>query len=124
MLLAISNGLARIFHSSTISNLVGFPRGKYREIDSSHRLLCRFRTFTNLLKGNLKSPIRYRLLLQAGEVFRFPECQEFHVLSGVAWITVAGEDIILTSQEKALLSSHKDAVISALGKVPLILEVL
>lgn len=110
MLLSISNGLAEIFHLSTISNLLGCPN--------------KFRAFTNLFKGNLKSPVRYRLILHKGEVFRFPECRELHVLSGIAWITVKGEDIILTSQEKASFLSNKDAIISALDKVPLILEVL
>jgi len=78
-----------------------------------------------LFKGRSKSPIRYRLILDKSEVFRFPECRELHVLSGIAWVTIAGEDIILTSQERASFSLYKDAaIISALGKAPLILEVL
>lgn len=45
------------------------------------------------------------------------------MLSGVAWITVAGEDIILTYKQKASLALNKDEVIvSSLSDVPLILE--
>lgn len=111
MLLAISNGLAKIFHLETTLSLVGSDHNRFG--------------ITNLFKGNLKTPVRYRLILEQGEIFRFPECRELHVLSGVAWVTIAGEDVILTPQEKASLSSNKDfAVISALGNFPLILEVL
>jgi hypothetical protein len=46
-------------------------------------------------------------------------------VSGIAWITVAGKDMILRPGEKASLSSNQDsAVISPLGNVPLTLEVL
>ncbi len=44
------------------------------------------------------------------------------MLSGVAWITVAGEDIILSYKEKASLALNKDeAIVSSLSDVPLIL---
>lgn len=110
MLLTISNGLAKIFRPTTISSLVSCSN--------------KFGT-TNLLKGNLKNTVRYRLILNRGEVFRFPACREVSVLSGVAWVTIAGKDIILNAQEQATLSSQQDsAVISALGNVPLIVEVL
>ncbi len=57
------------------------------------------------------------------EVFRIPSAyREVQVLSGVAWITVAGEDIILTYKEKASLTLNKDeAIVSSLSDVPLIL---
>lgn len=110
MLLTISNGLAKIFHPTTISSLVSCSN-KFG--------------ITNLLKGNLKNTVRYRLILNKGEVFRFSACREIYALSGIAWVTVAGKDIILNSQEKVLLSSQQDfAVISALGDVPLIVEIL
>ncbi len=112
MRLATSNVLAKFFHQVTTSSLVGH---------SSNR----FRIFTNLFKGNLKSAIRYRFTIHTGEIFRFPsECRELHVLSGIAWIAVAGEDIILPSERTVSLASNKDAVISPLGNAPLILEVL
>ena len=103
----ISNALAKILYLSSVSSSV-----------NSHS--DRFRTLTNL-----KSTVR-RLTIYKGEVFRLPSvCREIHVLSGVAWITVAGEDIILTSEKKASLASKKDsAIISALGNMPLLLKVL
>jgi hypothetical protein len=57
------------------------------------------------------------------EVFRIPStCREVQVLSGVAWITVAGEDIILTYKQKASLVLNKDEpIVSSLSDVPLIL---
>lgn len=46
------------------------------------------------------------------------------MLSGVAWVTLAGEDIVLTSEEKASLTSNEDfALVSALSDVPLVLAV-
>jgi hypothetical protein len=45
-------------------------------------------------------------------------------LSGIAWITVAGKDIILNTGEKISLESKKDsAILSVLGNEPLNLEV-
>lgn len=112
MRLATSNVLAKIVHQVTTSSLVG-------------HISNRFRISTNLFKGNLKSAIRYRFTIHTGEIFRFPsECRELYVLSGNAWITIAGEDIILPSEKTALLALNKDAIISPLGNVPLILEVL
>lgn len=57
------------------------------------------------------------------EVFRIPSAyREVQVLSGVAWITVAGEDIILSYKEKASLALNKDeAIVSSLSDIPLIL---
>ncbi|HEY9831432.1 MAG TPA: hypothetical protein V6D26_12690 [Stenomitos sp.] len=58
-------------------------------------------------------------------MFRVPSvCQQLHVLSGSAWLTVAGEDIILTAGEKASLDSNQGcAILSVLGEVPLILDI-
>ena len=110
MLLAISNGLAKIFHPTALSSSIGYCSNKLG--------------ITNLFKRNLTTTVRYRLILNKGEVFRFPACREIHVLAGVAWVTSAGEDIILNTQEKASLSSHQNLVISTLGNAPLVLEVL
>jgi hypothetical protein len=112
MRLATSNVLSKIFHIVTTSNLVSH---------SSNR----FRIFNNIFKGNLKAAIRYRFTIHTGKVFWFPsECRELHVVSGIAWITVAGEDIILPSERTALIALNQDVIISPLGDVPLILEVL
>ncbi len=103
MRLAISNALSRMFRLATSSS----------SVESWSNKLC-----------HLKSRDCYRFTLHKGEVFRFPSaCRELHVLSGAAWITVGGEDIILTSDKKALLPSNKDfAIISPLGNIPLILK--
>lgn len=85
----------------------------------------RFRDFTNLIQGNLKSFVSAQYTLETGKLFRIPSvCQQLHVLSGIAWLTVAGEDIILTSGEQILLDSNQGlAILSALGNKPLILEI-
>lgn len=50
------------------------------------------------------------------------EVREVQVLSGVAWITVVEEDIILTSRQKALLKLNQGiAVVSTLSDRPLVL---
>jgi len=51
--------------------------------------------------------------------------REIKVLSGVAWITVAGQDIILICGKTATLALNKDeALVSAINDAPLILEAL
>lgn len=97
MRLAISNEIAKAFQPFTIFN-------------------SRF--------NKTVSPCKFTLL--AGEIFRIPAiCQEVRVLSGSAWISVEQQDIILNPGEKALLTSNKGlAILSALGKVPLTLEIL
>ena len=111
MRLAISNALSKFFHPSTIAS----------SVDSCSN---NFRSFDHPFEANLKSVASHHLTLHQGEVFRFPSaCRELYVLSGVAWITVAGEDIILAPNETASLASNNDfAIISALGNIPLILE--
>ncbi|MBD1811318.1 hypothetical protein [Microcoleus vaginatus] len=64
-----------------------------------------------------------RIILMENEVYRLPQThQEIQVLSGIAWITLDQQDIILHSHEKASLAPSKNfAVISALNNMPLIL---
>ncbi|MBW3586986.1 MAG: hypothetical protein KY448_14420 [Cyanobacteria bacterium 0813] len=66
-----------------------------------------------------------RIILMENEVYRLPHThQEIQVLSGIAWITLDQQDIILQSPEKASLPPSKNfAVISALNNMPLILAV-
>ncbi len=113
MRLATNNEFTRIFNPSILLTLVSSYPNK-------------FQGFTELFKGKLNSIMPCKLTLEKGEVFRIPQAyRQFHVLSGVAWLTVGDKDIILQSGEKASLESKKDvAVISALGKMPLVLEVL
>ena len=66
-----------------------------------------------------------RLLLYQGEVYRLPQAAcGLQVLAGRAWLTVAGEDVFVTPGEPLPLPASKDgALISALGRTPLILEI-
>jgi hypothetical protein len=65
-------------------------------------------------------------MLRRDEVFRLPAAsQAVQVVSGLAWLTMAGEDILLKSGQKLWLVANKDLVlISALGQSPLVLEVM
>ena len=113
MRLAKTNALAKTFYLSTI--LYDF---------SSY--LSQFIPFTKLVQEPINSLIPAQLTLKKNEVLRIPfAVQKIQVLSGTAWISAAGEDIILQSGEKAVLPSQEDcAVLSALGDVPLIIDVL
>lgn len=81
------------------------------------------RTLADLLRTQIKSSVPYRLLLDKNGLFRLPKnCHRVQVLSGTAWVTVAGKDIILTSQETALLpDSQGVSLISNLTNKPLLL---
>lgn len=115
MRLALSNTFAKNFHISTLSNPVGLNSNK-------------FKGFTNLFKRNLRTVIPCRFTLQKGQTCRVPSaCRELQVVSGTAWITVDGYDIILNSGEKVSVASDSDkdgAVVSALGNNPLTLQVV
>ena len=69
--------------------------------------------------------VMLRLLLYQDEVYRLPRtARGVRVLAGRAWLTVAGEDVFVTPGEQVTLSVRKDgALISALGQLPLILEI-
>jgi len=66
-----------------------------------------------------------RIILMKDEVYKLPQThREVQVLSGIAWITLDEQDIILDRSEKTLLPPSKNpVVISALNNVPLILAV-
>jgi hypothetical protein len=67
-----------------------------------------------------------RLMLRHDEVFRLPAVSRgIQVVSGLAWLTVAGEDIFLGNGQRLWLVTAKgSALVSALGQTPLIVEVL
>jgi hypothetical protein len=66
-----------------------------------------------------------RIILMKNEVYRLPQNhREVQVLSGIAWITIDKQDIILHGLEKISLPPSKNfAVISALSNMPLIIAV-
>jgi hypothetical protein len=113
MRVAMGNTSAKTLNQATLST-------------SLSSYLNRFNTLTNLFQGDLKALASGQFTLEKGEVFRVPSVgQELHVLSGIAWVSVAGQDIIVRSGEKTLLDSNQhSAVISPLGNLPLTVEVL
>lgn len=86
----------------------------------------RFSKFNNRYQDKLKPLVSAQFTLEKGEVFRVPStCQEVHVLSGIAWLTVAGKDIILTEGETVSFDTNQGiAILSALGDMPLFWEVI
>ncbi len=66
-----------------------------------------------------------RLLLYKGEVHRLSQAaRDVQVLAGQGWLTVGGEDVFVAPGEKVSFPTSKDgSLISALGKIPLILEI-
>jgi quercetin dioxygenase-like cupin family protein len=65
-----------------------------------------------------------RVVLYRNESYRVSRSsREIQILSGVAWTTVAKEDVILRQGESISCTSGEDTLISALGRMPLILEI-
>ncbi|NJN99112.1 MAG: hypothetical protein HC875_35985 [Anaerolineales bacterium] len=76
--------------------------------------------------GTNPAGVMVRLMLHDDEGFRLPAASRgVQVVSGLAWLTVAGEDIFLKNDSACgwLLPKVRPWV-SALGRTPLILEVL
>lgn len=68
--------------------------------------------------------VTYRLTLLRNHTFRLPRtCPNVHVLSGTAWVTVAGKDIILEVGETVSFTLEKDLVLISALRAPLNLEV-
>ncbi len=66
-----------------------------------------------------------RVVLMEGEALRLPASRtRVAVLTGTAWVTQSGEDRILMAGETLTAAANADcAVVSALGNVPLLIEV-
>jgi len=72
--------------------------------------------------GSAESPLR--VVLMQGEALRLPLPRaSLSVLSGTAWVTQGGQDRVLHSGECMTAGGTDRAVLSALGTVPLLLEV-
>jgi hypothetical protein len=71
------------------------------------------------------APSALRIVLLAGETLRIPGTQtSIRALSGTAWITREGKDILLSSGEQKDLPAARDCtVISAIGTEALLFEV-
>lgn len=63
-------------------------------------------------------------ILEIENIYKLPKTvTTVRVLSGRAWVTLLGKDIILRQGESAVLKPGNDgAVVSSLSDVPLILE--
>ncbi len=71
------------------------------------------------------NPVAIRIVAYHGEVFRLPDRHILRVVSGRAWVTHAGRDIVLRPGERAALAPGRDVpLVSPLGAQPLILELL
>jgi hypothetical protein len=73
-----------------------------------------------------KQEPQVRLMLLQGEVQRVKSnYRGLRVRSGQAWVTVNGRDLVLKRCEELALNMRHDApVISALGRTPLVVELL
>jgi hypothetical protein len=72
------------------------------------------------------SPVALRLAVYPDEVYRLPQAGErVRVVSGRAWLSAQGEDITLGPREQITLTvSDEAALVSALHRAPVVLEVL
>ncbi|MBW4565386.1 MAG: hypothetical protein KME32_30745 [Mojavia pulchra JT2-VF2] len=79
---------------------------------------------SNILKPRQNVSLPILLTLNQNQSLRIPQLiDEVQVLSGGAWITVAGQDIILTNQEITSIPQSKDgAIISPISQEPLVFE--
>ena len=70
--------------------------------------------------------VRLRMVLLKGEVQRVESnFRGLRVRSGRAWVTLQGHDLVLKrGDEIALDRRHDGAVVSAVGQVPLVIELL
>lgn len=70
--------------------------------------------------------VALRLAVYPDEVYRLPQAGErIRVVSGRAWLSAQGEDVILGPREQITLTvSDEAALVSALHHAPVVLEVL
>ena len=74
----------------------------------------------------VKPTVLMRVVLLKRETYRLAaNCRGLRVRSGQAWVTWQGRDLTLKRGEEVALDARKDlAVVSALGNVPLVIELL
>lgn len=73
-----------------------------------------------------KTPVMLRLALYPNEVYRLPQAGEcVRVVSGRAWLSTQGRDVILGPRECVRLAVGDEvALVSSLHQAPVVLEVL
>jgi hypothetical protein len=86
--------------------------------------------FSEVIRRNTIQPSAAgRVVLQYHDYARLPaQPWEVRVMSGCAWITYAGQDILLNngdilSSKTVFALGNDQAVISALGKTPLVVDI-
>jgi hypothetical protein len=74
----------------------------------------------------VKRTVLMRVMLLKRETYRLSaDYRGLRVRSGQAWVTWQGRDLTLKRGEEVALDARKDlAVVSALGNVPLVIELL
>ncbi len=74
--------------------------------------------------GSNISEVSRRLSLSAGQVLRLKNSiREIYVISGCAWVSYAGQDIVLNAGERTSFTPNRDIpVISAVGTAPLLFD--
>lgn len=112
MRLGMSNTFTKTFTSALLSYLGS--------------CLMQSRVLKQLFHNPAQSLVPELLTLKKGQVFCITSVyQEIHIISGIAWMTLAGEDFILQVGEKVFFTFNKDsAILSALGNMPLIVEMI
>ena len=74
--------------------------------------------------ARVSSPRIVRLVLERGEVCRLPRrAGSVAVRSGTAWIASRGRDYLLAAGQCLALPTSRDALLSGIGEVPLLVEV-
>jgi hypothetical protein len=85
-------------------------------------------SFTHVATEHLlqKTTTPTRTMLEPGELLRLNlHAQTIRVVSGCAWITWEGKDVLLTTgQEKQFRASNYPALISAEQRIPLLIEIV
>ncbi len=87
--------------------------------------MARIRIFGKPSCADLERSQPVRVTVLPGQVARLnPRCARVRVLTGIAYISREREDIVLRRGEDATVQRGRyNALISAVGRVPLVLEV-
>jgi hypothetical protein len=87
-------------------------------------MVCILRRFG--MQGTLTSPRMVRVMLMGQEILPIPAgIRRLRVRSGRAWVTVDGQDLtLIRGQEVGLGSRAGKAVVSTLGRMPVVVELL
>ena len=75
------------------------------------------------MNGNFTDVSRH-LSLTAGQVLRLKKTiREINIISGCAWVSYAGQDMVLEAGDRASFALNRDVpVVSAVGQSPLIFD--